>query len=194
MNRKSALEILVTGGLVHFNFRDHIERGDTHMLKHDPNINGVIFMYDVNRSGSFTWLLMRYEEYLKEKHAIIAFVGNDKAEDAWPPTRQISSRYAQEVADHWDTGSFHINAEHKIDLLLPMLYLARKILKLHELALVKPLPTGHMLPLPAPPPPSTLLRPPTPDYSTLKTTNKTYPLIGLAERIRRGVAKGYIVA
>ena len=30
------------------------------MLNHDDEIDGVIFMYDVNRSGSFTWLLMRY--------------------------------------------------------------------------------------------------------------------------------------
>ena len=86
------------------------------------------------------FILCYLEEYLKEKHAIIAFVGNDKAEDAWPPTRQISLRYAQEVADHWDTGSFHINAKHKIDLLLPMLYLARKTLKLEELV---PLPHPH---------------------------------------------------
>ena len=50
-----------------------------------------------------------------------------------------------------------------------------------------------MLPLPAPPLPPTLLRPPTPDYSYLKTTNKIYPLIGLAERIRRGAGKGYMV-
>ena len=33
------------------------------MLKHDPVIDGVIFMYDVNRSGSFTWLLMRYSTF-----------------------------------------------------------------------------------------------------------------------------------
>ena len=53
-----------TGGPVHFNLRDNIERGDTHMLKHDPEIDGVIFMYDVNMSGSFTWLLMRYSTFV----------------------------------------------------------------------------------------------------------------------------------
>ena len=73
-------------------------------------------------------------EYLKEKHAIITFVGN-KAEDAWLPNRQISLRYAREVADQWDTGSYHINTRCKIDLLLPLLYLARKIIKVEELVL-----------------------------------------------------------
>lgn len=34
------------------------------MLKHDPEIDGVIFMYDVNMSGSFTWLLMRYSTFV----------------------------------------------------------------------------------------------------------------------------------
>lgn len=136
-----------------------MERQDTHMLKHDASVDGAILMYDVNMSGSFTWLLMRYstfnspphqtnvvnvnsfffllEEYLSQKTSIITLVGT-KAEDAWLPTRQISHRHAREIADQWDTGSFHINTRCRKDILLPLLYLARKIITVEEMVIKSP--------------------------------------------------------
>ena len=78
------------------------------------------------------FFLFHLEEYLSEKPSIITFVGN-KAEDAWLPNRQISFRYAQEVAEQWDTGSFHVNTRCRKDILLPLLYLARKIIRVDEM-------------------------------------------------------------
>ena len=83
------------------------------------------------------FILLNVEEYLNDKHAIITFVGN-KTEDAWLPNRQISLRYAREVAHHWDTGCYHINTRCKIDLFLPLLYLARRIIKVDELVTLPP--------------------------------------------------------
>ena len=82
-------------------------------------------------------LSLLLEEYLSEKTSIITLVGN-KAEDDWLPTRQISFRHAREIAEQWDTGSFHINTRCRTDILLPLLYLARRIIKVEEMVINSP--------------------------------------------------------